>query len=103
MSAIKFADSAELVPKSLIFCLIKEICYAINVHLWKNVSCNKRHWFGIYHESMSEGGKAVNQHKFKCGEICIIIASSAFGLGVDIPDVVWLPNRWTHVQSTGWP
>ena len=47
----------------------------------------KRHWFGVYHASMSDDGKARNQHAFKFGQMRVIIATSAFGLGVNVPDI----------------
>ena len=58
----------------MIFGLTKDVCCSIYVHLSKCVtSFAKRHWFGIYHASMSDDGKARNQHAFKFGQMRVII------------------------------
>ena len=36
---------------------------------------------------MSDDGKARNQHAFKFVQTRVVIATSAFGLGVDVPDI----------------
>ena len=55
VSAIEFADSAEhAYSKITDFCLTKETCYAIFVHLWKMCPLTSDIGLGIYHASMSE-------------------------------------------------
>ena len=39
---------------------------------------------------MSEDGKASNQQMFKCWEMRVMIASSGFGLGVDVADIEYV-------------
>ena len=65
VSNLKSATCSEQVPKTVIFCCTKDSCYNVYKHLWKNVVSSKRDWFGIYHASMSETGKAVHQERFK--------------------------------------
>ena len=84
---MKSAACPQQISKTVIFCLTKDSCHSVYVHLWKNVSLNKRCWFGIYHASMSEAGKSANQERFKQGHMCVMIATSAFGLGVDVSDI----------------
>ena len=42
---------------------------------------------GLYHGKMSAGDRAASQDSFMCGETEIIVATTAFGLGIDKPDV----------------
>ena len=36
---------------------------------------------------MTEAGKSANQERLKQGHMCVMIATSAFGLGVDVSDI----------------
>ena len=36
---------------------------------------------------MSEAGKSANHERFKQGHMCVMTATSAFGLGVDVSDI----------------
>ena len=46
-----------------------------------------QHAVGQYHATMSTGGRNRHYELFKCGLQRVMVATSAFGLGIDIPDI----------------
>ena len=88
VSNLKSATCSKQVSKTVIFCCTKDSCYSVYKHLWKNVVSSKRDWFGIYHASMSEAGNhQEHQERFKQSHMCVMIATTAFSLGVDVSDI----------------
>ena len=49
-------------------------------------SCS-RLWFVIHHASLSDAGKSQSRQKFTSCDVLVIVATSAFGLSVDFPDI----------------
>eukprot|EP00118_Oscarella_pearsei_P017858 m.179698 g.179698 ORF g.179698 m.179698 type:complete len:353 (+) comp39227_c1_seq2:853-1911(+) len=91
--AVKCSSQSEEVPKTLIFCLWKETCYQIFAHFGTCIGLeddHKRQWIGVYHASMSDEAKQLKHSYFKDGKIRILIATSAFGMGVDISDITFV-------------
>lgn len=77
VSAFRLASCPQFVPETLIFCLSKDMCYSVYVHIYKHIDPSYRKLLGIYHASMSDDGKGANQHRFRSGEIRVLVASSA--------------------------
>ena len=45
---------------------------------------------GFYHAGMAREARAEAQARFAAGELRVLCATSAFGMGVDIPDIRWV-------------
>ncbi len=41
----------------------------------------------VYHAGLDRGARAAAQERFMCGEAPVIVATNAFGMGIDKPDV----------------
>lgn len=48
---------------------------------------NKGHRTAYYHADIGEEDKKKIQEKWMCGQITVIIATIAFGMGINKPDV----------------
>lgn len=81
------ASSLEDVPKTLIFCLSKDTLYNIYSHLVRSCNGVTRGAIGQYHATMTDKGRTQHYEYFKNGRGKVMVATSAFGLGVDIPDI----------------
>ena len=89
-NALYLATERETVPKTLVFCLTKDSCFNIFTCLQETLHGDnewKRSWVGIYHASMSSEAKSLKQKSFKLGSMRVLIATSAFGMGVNIGDI----------------
>lgn len=42
---------------------------------------------GVYHAGMREDDRTRVQDQFKSGELRLVVATSAFGMGIDVPDI----------------
>ena len=51
-----------------------------------------------YHGRMKNADRAANQDRFMSGEVPIIVATNAFGLGIDKPDIRFVIH--THIPGT---
>ncbi len=60
-----------------------------------------------YHAGMADGSRALNQEAFRRDEVRVVVATIAFGMGIDKPNVRWvvhgdLPkNLESYYQETG--
>ena len=87
LSCLQLSESPDEVPETLIFVFSKKACYKIYCYLWQKVNERKRSLFAQFHASMSDEGKAYNARKFLLGDIRIMVATTAFGMGIDVPDI----------------
>lgn len=62
---------------------------------------------GVYHAGLNPDQRSRNQDKFSCGKIECMVATTAFGMGIDLPDIRFvhhfgLPkNIEGYVQEVG--
>ena len=70
----------------------------------------ERHRLGpiaIYHGQLSTDAKGVEQERFSEGDARIIVATNAFGLGIDLPKIDWIvhfympPSLLDYYQEIG--
>ena len=80
-------NSPESIPKTVIFCRSKDTLY--NVYVYLNRSCNNatKGYVGQYHVTMTLQGRSQHYRDFKSGRQRVMVATSAFGLGIDINDI----------------
>ncbi len=66
----------------LIYCGTRALCEELSIDLASTFSKT-----GYYHAGMSDEDRLVVQTKYETGEIRILAATNAFGMGMDYPDV----------------
>ena len=81
------ATTLEDVPKTLIFCTSKDTLYNVYSHLVRSCNGITKGTVGQYHATMTDAGRTQHYEYFKNGKEKVMVATSAFGLGVDIPDI----------------
>ena len=84
LSSVKYSKD---IPKTLIFCRSKDVLYKVYIHLVYSCSSITRGTVGQYHATMTLEGRSQHYGEFKCGKQRVMVATSAFGLGVDIDDI----------------
>ena len=61
----------------------------------------------VYHGQLPPAEKAEQQARFTAGEARILVATNAFGLGIDLPDISWIvhfympPSLLDYYQEIG--
>lgn len=93
-TAAKVIDGyVERNEKSLIYCP-----YTTQVgELHKQVSAGNREKVAMYHGQLSNSHKTTYQDKFAAGEMTSMICTKAYGMGIDVPDIV----NCYHLAPTG--
>lgn len=86
-SMLSSVKSPEVIPKTLIFCRSKDTLYSVYVHLVRSCSDATKGCVGQYHATMTLQGRSEHYENFKSGRQRAMVATSAFGLGVDINDI----------------
>jgi bloom syndrome protein len=80
------ADTIKTLYKGksgIIYCLSRANCEAIAEKLQKEYGIKAKH----YHAGMEAQDKIGVQNKWQAGEFSVIVATIAFGMGIDKPDV----------------
>lgn len=67
----------------IVYCLSRKTCEKVADDLWKRYKLRASH----YHAGMKSEAKAKVQSQWQAGKIHIIVATIAFGMGIDKPDV----------------
>ena len=86
-SMLSSVKSPEVIPKTLIFCRAKDTLYSVYVHLVRSCSAATKGCVGQYHATMSLECRSQHYENFKSGRQRAMVATSAFGLGIDIDDI----------------
>lgn len=67
----------------IIYCVSKKLCEDVASVLRDNYRIRTTH----YHAGMTQEERTDAQQKWQCGEYQVIVATIAFGMGIDKPDV----------------
>ena len=86
-SVLSSISSIESIPKTLIFCRSKDTLYNVYAYLVSKCNSSARGTVGQYHATMTTDGRTEHYQQFKSGKERVLVATSAFGLGVDISDI----------------
>mmetsp|Transcript_28362 Transcript_28362/g.47595 ORF Transcript_28362/g.47595 Transcript_28362/m.47595 type:complete len:145 (+) Transcript_28362:294-728(+) len=78
-------DSSSSSSVGIIYCVFTSDCEVVAKHLQQcGVGAT------VYHGKLSEQDKQLAYHQWMSGEVSIVVATCAFGMGVDKPDVRWV-------------
>ena len=106
-SMLSSTNSPESIPKTLIFCRSKDTLYNVYVYLIRSCNNATKGYVGQYHATMTLQGRSQHYRDFKSGRQRVMVATSAFGLGIDINDITEVilfsvPNKGSElVQLAG--
>lgn len=67
----------------IIYCVSKKLCEDVAAKLRDNYGLRTTH----YHAGMTQEERTDAQQKWQCGDYQVIVATIAFGMGIDKPDV----------------
>lgn len=67
----------------IVYCLARKVCEKVAETLRKNYRIKAAH----YHAGLDAEERAQTQQKWQAGEVHVIVATIAFGMGIDKPDV----------------
>lgn len=79
----------------IVYCLSKNECAEVSNYL--NDKCKIK--TAYYHAGLAAHQRVTVQKKWHTGEVQIVCATIAFGMGIDKPDVVSMINIFIHLSS----
>ncbi len=92
-------SQAEQGGKGVVFCRTRKACEQLGKWLMKALPAEA---VGVYHAGMERGDRLRMQEDFISGRTRILVATSAFGMGVDVPDIRWVVHDSLPDTITDW-
>ena len=100
--------AGQLPCKGLVFCHTRAACEQLSAAIASAVFADGRPLrVGYYHAGMDKAARGEAQRRFTAGEVDVLCCTSAFGMGVDVPDIRWCvhaclpPGVLDYAQQSG--